>query len=119
MKKLIFISMVLLLTIALSGCSFQYARSDLPIEMVAFNSLTDAEKDQIPVSPKDSVVGRVTVNDDIAALIGNDYNGKAVFVVMFNHTDTNSSGNLTVYVDLDKRTVIGKGFSDKSELKNN
>lgn len=48
MKRLLFIPILILLTISLSGCNlFQSERSELPIEMTAFNSLNDEKQDQI------------------------------------------------------------------------
>jgi cytochrome c biogenesis protein ResB len=112
LKRLLFILILILLTISLSGCYLlQSERSEVPIEMTAFSSLNDEEKDQIPVSPKDSVVRKVTVNDDLAKLIGKNYYGKKVYSVMFNHTETDSTENITVYVDLDKKEIVGKGYS--------
>ncbi|WP_144935487.1 hypothetical protein [Paenibacillus sp. 32O-W] len=105
--------MLLLSAMALSGCAFQSQSMERPIEMVAYNSLTEEEEQLIPVSPKDSVVEKVTVNEDLATLLGSSYSGKEVYSVTFNHTETPSAGNFVVYVDLDKKTVIGKGFSDK------
>lgn len=105
LNKLISISILLLLIITLTGCNLFDSKNDLPIEMVAFNSLTNAEKDLIPVSPKDSVVKKVSVIDN-KPLIGE------VYAVTFNNTETDSSGKLTVFIDLDKKTVVGKGFTN-------
>ncbi|MGG3450500.1 hypothetical protein ABER98_11545 [Domibacillus aminovorans] len=116
MKKLVFISMLILLSITLAGWNLFASKNDLPdlpIEMVAFNSLTDEEQDLIPVSPKDSNVEKLTVNDDIKPLIENSYIKEKVYSVTFNNSATDSSGNLVVFVDLNKKTVIGKGFSEK------
>jgi hypothetical protein len=118
LKRLLFIPNLILLTISLSGCYlFQSERSESPIEMTAFSSLNDEEQDQIPVSPKDSVVRKVTVNEDLAKFIGKTYYGKEVYSVTFNHTETDSTGNVTVYVDLDKKTIVGKGFSEQTDDK--
>jgi hypothetical protein len=62
------------------------------------------------VSPKDLIVKKVTVNGDVESLIGPNYNKDKVYSVSFNHSATDSSGNLVVFVDLDKKTVVGKGF---------
>jgi len=76
--------------------------------MVAFNSLNEREVDRIPVSPKDSVVKKVKVDDDLAKVVGQGYKGEEVFSVTFNHTETESEGNLIVYVSHDKSRVLGK-----------
>lgn len=34
-------------------------------------------------------------------------------LIHFNHTESESFGNLVVFVDLDEKTVLGKGFSSK------
>lgn len=84
---------------------------DLPIEMIAFNSLTEEETSSlIIVSPKDSQVEKVAVNDKIEALITKNYNKRKVYKITFNQTATESHGNLIVFVDTDKKTVVGKGF---------
>lgn len=88
-------------------------RDSVPIEMIAFNSLTDEEQDLIPVSPKDSIVEKVTVNDENKSFIDKNYDKDQVYAVTFNNTKTNSSGKLMVFVDLDKETVVGKGFTSK------
>ncbi|MCZ8532589.1 hypothetical protein [Psychrobacillus psychrodurans] len=83
------------------------------MEMVAYSSLTDEERDLIPVSPKDSIVKQVPVNDDIKASIDVNYAKDQVYSVTFNNTETDTTGNLVVFVDLDKKTVLGKGFTSK------
>lgn len=113
MNKLAFISILLLFAITLTGCNLFDSKKDLPIEMIAFNSLTDEEKHLIPVSPKDSIVEKVTVDGEIEALIDSNYDEEEVYSVTFNHTETDSSGNLVVFIDLDKKTVVGKDFNDK------
>ncbi|WP_239619280.1 hypothetical protein [Cohnella mopanensis] len=107
MNKLTFIPILLLIAVTLTGCHVFDSNKDLPIEMVAFNSLTDEEQDLIPVSPKDSIVKKVTVNDEIKSVIDKNYNKDEVYCVTFNNTETNASGNLVVFIDLDKKTVIG------------
>lgn len=64
------------------------------------------------MNPKDSVVRKVTINDNLANLIGKSYYGKEVYSVAFNHTETVSTESITVYVDLDKKTIVGQAFSD-------
>ncbi|WP_163539567.1 hypothetical protein [Gracilibacillus sp. YIM 98692] len=113
MNKLVFISLLILLSIILTGCNLFDSKHNLPIEMVAFNSLTNEEKDLIPVSPKDSIVKKVAVNDDIESLIDNDYDKDHVYSVTFNNTETDSSGKLVVFVNLDKKIVVGKGITSK------
>lgn len=104
---------ILLIFITMGIVSF-YSESEnqLPIEMVAFNSLTDEERDLILVSPKDSIVKQMPA-DEIKILINKSYDKDLVYSVTFNNTETNSSGNLVVFVGLDKKTVLGKGFTSK------
>lgn len=113
MKRLAFIPILLLLAIALTSCNLFDSNNALPVEMVAFNSLTDEEKGVIPVSPKDSNVKIVAVNGEIKSLIDNNYDEEEVYSVTFNHTETNSSENLVVFMALDKKTVVGKSFNGK------
>jgi hypothetical protein len=113
LNKLILIPILILLSINLTGCNLFESERSLPIEMVAYNSLTDEEKDLIPVSPKDSIVKQVPVNNEIESLIDNNYDEDQVYSVTFNNTETNTAGNLVVFVDLDKKTVVGKGFASK------
>ncbi|WP_226682481.1 hypothetical protein [Sutcliffiella horikoshii] len=105
---------VLLMFMIIGIISFYSAsktEDQMPIEMVAFNSLTDQESDLIPVSPKDSNVKQVPVNDDIQESIDINYDKDQVYAVTFNNTATVTTGNLVVYVGLDKKTVLGKGFT--------
>ncbi|MBS4224200.1 hypothetical protein [Lederbergia citrea] len=113
MNKLAFIPILLLLTITLTGCNLFDSKKELPIEMIAFNSLTDEERDLIPVSPKDSIVEKITINNENKSLIDKGYDKDQVYSVTFNNIETDSSGKLTVFVDLDKETVVGKGFTSK------
>lgn len=108
MRKLGFITALLLLAFAITGCSLFESKNDIPIEMVAFSSLTDAERGMLPVSPKDSIVKKVSVNGEIESIFDKNYSKEEVYSVTFNHTETNSSGNLMVFVDLDKKAVVGK-----------
>lgn len=107
---------VLLLFMFIGIVSFYSAsesESKMSIEMVAFNSLTDEESALIPVSPKDSIVKRVPKNDAIKASIDLNYNKDEVYTVTFNNTETDTTGNLVVFIGLDKKTVLGKGFTIK------
>ncbi|UPG66240.1 hypothetical protein [Metabacillus endolithicus] len=112
MKNHILISLLACLSMFISGCNFLQG-DKLPIEMVAFNSLTKEEKDKILVSPKDSSVKKVTVNDELSEQFGNNLIGKRLYAVIFNGTETDSVGKLIVYVDLNKETVVGKGYEKK------
>jgi hypothetical protein len=114
-KRLIFGVLGILLIFMVIGIFSFYSESEnqLPIEMVAFNSLTDEESAIIPVSPKDSIVKKVPINDDIKTSIDNNYGKDQVYSVTFNNTDTDSSGKLVVFVSLDKKTVLGKEFTSK------
>ncbi|MGE8206992.1 hypothetical protein ACQKP0_21010 [Heyndrickxia sp. NPDC080065] len=113
MKKLVFIPILIFLFVTLMGCDLIPSKDKLSIEMIAFNSLTDKEKELIPVSPKDSIIEKITVKDEIKSFIDKDYDKDQVYSVTFNNTETDSSGKLTVFVDLDKETVVGKGFTSK------
>lgn len=108
MKKLVYISILLLLTLTVTGCQLFDNTNELSIEMVAFNSLTSEEKRLIPVSPKDSIVNKITVNDEIKPFLDKDYDKDEVYSITFNNTGTDSSGKLTVFIDLDRKTVVGK-----------
>lgn len=94
------------------GCNL-IKPSELSIEMIAFNSLSKEEQGLITVSPKDSIVEKITVSDEIKSYIDNDYNEAQVYSVTFNGTETDSAGQLTVFVSLDKKTVVGKGFVNR------
>lgn len=113
MRKLMLISILFVLSTTLMGCHLIQQKDSVPIELIAFGSLTDEEKDLIPASPKDSIVEKVTVNDENKSFIDKKYDKDQVYAVTFNNTETNSSGKLTVFVDLDKKTVVGKGFTSK------
>ncbi|RSD27817.1 hypothetical protein [Mesobacillus subterraneus] len=108
MKKFVFIPIIILLAITLIGFNVFNSKPEVPIELVAFESLTNKEKDLIPVSPKDSLVQKVTVNTEIKSKIDKNYEKKEVYVVTFRHSEADSSGNLEVYIALDKKTVVGK-----------
>lgn len=112
-KKLMFFPLLMIVTLALTSCDLFNTKQELPMEMVAFNSLTDEEKELIPVSPKDSTVEKVTVNDEIESFIRSDYDKDQVYSITFNNTESDSSGNLTVLVGMDKKTIVGKGFKKK------
>ena len=111
MGNSLFISISILLSLSLSGCNIFDSKQSLSIEMVAFNSLTDVEKDLILVRPNDLTIEKVAVNDDIEPFIESDYDKDKLYSVTFNHTETDSSGNIVVFVDLDKITIVGKAFS--------
>lgn len=109
MRKFI---ILLLLSTLLVACSPMATEEALPIEMIAFNSLSDKEQELIPTSPKDSIVSKKAISAEIKSKISPNYDEEMVYLVVFNDTATNISGNLIVYVDLDKKTVIGKGFQN-------
>lgn len=105
--------MIILVFSTLIGCNKISSENKLSIEMLAFGSLTDEEQDLIPVSPKDSIVEKITVNNENRSLIDKGYDKDQVYTVTFTNTETDTSGKLTVFVDLDKETVVGKGFTSK------
>ncbi|WP_077212659.1 hypothetical protein [Bacillus dakarensis] len=115
-KLLIFGGLGVFLIFKVTGIVSFYSApvKPLSIEMVAYNSLTDAERELIKVSPKDSIVKKVPVKDDIKSSIDKIYNKDEVYSVTFNNTNSDSSGNLVVYVGLDKKSVLGKGFTNNS-----
>ncbi len=86
--------------------------SGVSMEMITYNSLTNEEKDLILVSPKDSSVEKVAVSQEIVSMIDEEYEKVEVYRVIFNNTDSNNSGKLVVFVDLDGETVVGKGFTN-------
>ena len=108
MKKFVFIPILILLAITLIGFNVFDSKQEVPIELVAFESLTNKEKELIPVSPKDSIVKKVTVNAEIKSKIDKNYDKEEVYAVTFRHSEAGSSGNLEVYIALDKKTVVGK-----------
>ena len=65
------------------------------------------------MSPKDSSVEKVQVDDVIKKFVNDHYEKDQVYEVTFNYTETPSTGNLVVYVDLDEVSVIGKGYKSK------
>lgn len=108
MKKFVFLPILILLAITLIGFNVFDSKQEVPIELVAFESLTNKEKELIPVSPKDSFVKKVTVNTEIKSKIDKNYDDEEVYVVTFRHSEADSFGNLEVYIALDKKTVVGK-----------
>ena len=78
--------------------------------MVAFNSLTEEEKDLIPVSPKASSVEKMTVSDENKLYLDKGYDNDHVYSVIFNNTETDSLGKLTVFIDLDKKQLWEKAI---------
>jgi hypothetical protein len=106
------IFLVICLTFFITGCDL-FKNDKLPIEMVAFNNLTNEEQNKIPVSPKDSVVNEVTVSEELGQKLGGKFIGKMIYTVTFNHTEGDSLGKLVVYIAKDKETVIGKGYEIK------
>lgn len=114
MKKLFLASLFLVLLIGGGYVYFrEHPKNPIPIEMVAFNSLTDAEQNKIIVSPKDSTVEKMIFDEELSNIIKKSYDKKKVYAVTFNHTATDNAGDLVVYVDLDKETVVGKGFKNQ------
>ncbi|MGM0846447.1 MAG: hypothetical protein ACQEUT_15840 [Bacillota bacterium] len=102
MKWLILCVCILLL---MGGCQSTH---NIPIEMAASSSLSPDEESRIPVSPKDSAVSKVKVDEELGRIVGKDYIGKTIYTVAFNGTETVFRGRLVVYIDSDKETVIGK-----------
>ncbi|MED1862366.1 hypothetical protein P4V41_02670 [Fictibacillus nanhaiensis] len=110
MKTKVFI--VICLAFLITGCNL-FKNDKLPIEMIAFNYLTNEEQKKIPVSPKDSVVKEITVSEELGQKLDKKLIGKTIYTVTFNHTEDDSSGKLVVYIAKDKKTVIGKGYERK------
>ncbi|KMJ57665.1 hypothetical protein AB685_15425 [Bacillus sp. LL01] len=81
----------------------------LQVEMIAFNELTAEERSRILVSPKDSSVQEMTVDEELASQLNTVRVGASLYKVIFNHTQTDSKGNLFVYVDMEREEVVGKG----------
>ena len=74
-----------------------YAKAQrIPVELTAADSLSEAEQDRIVASPKDSTVQREW------------YGGEWAHKVTFHHTETESLGELIVYVGTDRETILGR-----------
>ncbi|QTD42127.1 hypothetical protein [Sporosarcina sp. Te-1] len=102
--------LLLILTVSfLPGCQSAETQSDVLIEMLAFSSLTEEEQQLIPASPKDSTVRKVMITEEIQPFIEKSYDQDEIYSVTFHNTESNTDGDLTVFVDLEKRTVVGKG----------
>ncbi|MCJ1907688.1 hypothetical protein [Planococcus ruber] len=85
-----------------------------PILLVAYNDLTDEEESLIQLTPKDSEVEITVVDEAIKKVIDSGYTKKLLYKVTFRHTETQSAGNLVLYVDMNKEAVVGRGFDEKS-----
>ena len=96
----------------LTGCQLAGTKNEVPIELVAFESLTEEEQQLIPVSPKDSTVRKVQVTEEIEPFIAKDYEQDELYIITFHNKETDSE-ELSVFVGADKNTVIGKGFISK------
>lgn len=92
------------------------APPEQPILLVAYNDLTDEEESLIQLTPKDSKVEITAVNDYIKSVIDPAYSKKILYKVTFSHTETPSKGNLVLFVDMDKKSVVGRGFDEKSAV---
>jgi len=109
--------MVLLITL---GCwtLFEFESKqkipNLPLEMAAFNSLTKKEQSLITGSPKDSLIEKIAVTDQIKPLIDKNYSKSKILKITFNHTANELRGNLFVFIDTDKKTIVGKGFDGET-----
>lgn len=108
MNKSVLMTILILAAITLTAFNMFDSKKEVPIELVAFESLSNEEKHLIPASPKDSIVKKVAVNEEIKSKIDDNYDKEEVYSVTFRHTQTDTSGNLVVYVALDKETVVGK-----------
>ena len=108
MKICLSLAMIGLLGI-LTGCNL-FINEKMPIQMIAFNSLTKEEENKIPVSPKDSVVNKVTVSEELGKQLGDKFTGHIIYTVTFNNTEDASNGRLVVYINKDRKTIIGKGY---------
>ncbi|GAA0356712.1 hypothetical protein [Bacillus horti] len=111
MRKISGILLIITLVIFVSGC---FEKAEVQIEMQAYIGLTDAERALIPVSPGDSIVAKIIVTEELTSIIGEQYVGEDVYSVTFNQTATDANGDIIVYMALDKRTVLGKGYSTHS-----
>lgn len=109
MKKTIHIGILITVCLYIAGCDLVGTSNELPLEMVAYNSLTREEQKRIPVSPKDSSVQVLSVDEKIKSYLPNSYKDDKVHAVMFNGTQGDQDGNFTVFLSKDQETVIGKG----------
>lgn len=80
--------------------------------MLAYNSLSEDEQNLIPTSPKDSVVEKINVTEENKIFLHEDYDKKKVYSITFNNTGSGVNGNLIVFVDLNKETVVGKAYDN-------
>lgn len=110
MNRLLRFSVILLVSmVVLLGCN----SGEQSLEMIAFNSLSEGEQNLIPVSPKDSVIEKIDVTLSVEKFLDDEYDKSEVYLVTFNNTESESNGNLIVFIDVKKPIVVGKGYSDK------
>lgn len=65
------------------------------------------------ISAKDATVEQVPFSDEIRSLIEKTYDSNQVYAVTFNINSTYPSGNLIIYVALDKERVVDKDYMSK------
>lgn len=111
---------ILILAVLVAGAWTWYDSGlgppEQPILLVAYNDLTDEEESLIQLTPKDSKVKIAAVDDYIKSVINPAYSKKILYKVTFNHTETRSKGNLVLFVDIDKKSVVGRGFDEKNAV---
>lgn len=106
----LFFFSIILIGLGIVAYNKMTAPNNLSIEMVAFNGLTKEEQKLIPTSPKDSTVKKISVDDEIKPYVNKDYDKNEVYSITFHNV---VEQQMTVYVSLDKKSVVGKKIVDE------
>lgn len=101
--------MFIVIALLLLGCNRQ-DESEASIELLAIQYLTEGEQNRTPVSPKDSN-GEMMVEDaEVSECVGEEYKGKKIYAISFNHSGVSQEDNVVVYIDIDREALLEKAY---------
>lgn len=115
--KLILVSVLVLFSL-LSGCVFTKSENKTietkvkNVREIAWNSLTQSEKEEVIGEWKDAKVSKVVADTKRFHLVDYSYEGKKLTMVMFHSTKSKLLGDISKLIDETSQKVVGGGYRD-------
>jgi hypothetical protein len=107
-KEIIGFLAVILFAVFIAGCT---SKKVDPMVKIAYNFLSKNEKRQIKGDWRDAKIHKVNMNPNGSIVLKQIESGKEVYSISFPSKKL-TLGDIVIFIDLDKETVVGKGLRD-------
>jgi len=110
--RILLLSTIVLYAFILSGCQSPDKKTIKDVREIAWNSLSDSERNEVIGDWKDATISKVTADTKRFNLIDLAFEGKEVTIVTFRSSKNSVLGDISKLVDEKTQKVIGGAFRE-------